>query len=188
MGFKDLFVEKQEKEVYEDVTLYEDDYSDDTECTGEDEQEIEDVVYEIQGFEVKQSSEIFEQNYENHNGNNSIYKIDDFNKALPKDMTKSTRVSTLSGLVIVSKLDLTELKNDCTNRKNILQSYSKSFTAKVEEQTKNNESTIEELLSKVDDLRKENETLQVSCKQQEEIIENEIKNITDLNSLLGGNE
>ncbi len=113
---------------------------------------------------------------------NSIFKVDEFLRVLPKELHNDAKKTSVLGILSASGLLLDDLIKDSVNRQTVLESTLNAFTNETNHIIESKSIKIEELELQIDQLKKEINNRKKSQEEQEDIINKEkekIKNIVN---------
>lgn len=179
MGFKDLFIEKEETEE-EEIDLG-------TLAAGVGEYSAEP---EVEVAEVNEdSTDIIAETYEKNNLTdlgNSIFKVEELSNTLPKEMVTETKRATVASIMQTVGLSVEAAVDDASTRSFILGETLGNLSKKLSEENSEAEAKIEELKKAI----AENEALiannKETIKTSTEKINAEVERINNLVKFIKG--
>ena len=179
MGFKDLFIEKEETEEEEiDLNAL-------SAGLGEYSAEPEIEVAEIN----EDSTDIIAETYEKNNLTdlaNSIFKVEELSNTLPKEMVTETKRATVASIMQTVGLSVETAVDDASTRSYILGETLGNLSKKLSEENSEAEAKIEELKKAIADnealIANNKETMKVSTEK----ITAEVERINNLVKFIKG--
>lgn len=110
----------------------------------------------------------------------SIFKIEQLKSVFPQNMTKEAKKESVLGVLNVTGLPIEEIINDAENRKLILSSVGNSFKEKTESILNESYSEIQQLETRIEELRGIISNREKCQEDQDRLIETEINKIDDI--------
>ena len=147
-------------------------------CTTADdvyESEIE-IPENIVLKDVMNVQEIYEK-FNLTDDQNTIYKIEQFSSALPKELNNDAKKASVIGILSASNLDVATLIADGDVRKQALLSTLKAFSDETTTIVESKKTEIAELELKIDQLKTEINDRKNAQEKQDNLIKDEVENI-----------
>lgn len=110
----------------------------------------------------------------------SVYIIDSYQKALPETLPNETKRQAVLSILSASDINLDNLLTDGEKRLDILHNFSKVYTGKTEDITKQYEAEIKELTIKIEKCRKAINKRDELQKEQDLKLDCEIQRIENI--------
>lgn len=108
---------------------------------------------------------------------NTIYKIEQFSSALPKELNNDAKKASVIGILSASNLDVATLIADGDVRKQALLSTLKAFSDETTTIVESKKTEIAELELKIDQLKTEINDRKNAQEKQDNLIKDEVENI-----------
>lgn len=181
MGFMDKFIVKEEEKPSLTKSEIQETLSEFSKSSSEGDSQNVDVTGD---FSVLNSIEEIYQENNLADSSKSIFKVDEFIKALPNTLSAEVKKQSIGGILIASGITLDQVKEDAINRKNVLNSVLANFSEETKGMSDEINAKIAEFEGQIDklkDLAIERSKLQET---QEKIINDEIAVIEKIETFI----
>jgi hypothetical protein len=119
----------------------------------------------------------------------SIFKIQELNDTLPKEMRTDAKRTTVLGILKVSSITVDEVIEDGINRTDILNSVKSQIQADSKQKVTDANAEIESLKTKIEELQKTIALSEAETEQSTKLISDELNGIAELCKFIsGGNQ
>jgi hypothetical protein len=116
--------------------------------------------------------------------NTSIFKIEEFKNALPKELPTVDKKNSILGILNVSKIELNDLLKDGDKRVNILQNFLNQYGTIMKDEISVNEQKIMELENQIKELQVQIINNKTYIEKETELITNEVNKINDIKKFI----
>lgn len=172
MGFKDLFIEREQEEATPGFVP-------------EMPMAMEDICAQVPD---EQTTDFIGDVYAQNNlddDSKSIFKVEKLAETLPAEMPKDTKRQTVLSIMTTMELSIDEVLNDGVTRAKTIESAQNNVIFSLENDIQNNENTIESLKVQIEELQKDISAKKAQETSIKEACTKEIDRITNLVNFLG---
>ena len=172
MGFKDLFIEREQEEATPGFVP-------------EMPMAMEDICAQVPD---DQTTDFIGDVYAQNNLDDyskSIFKVEKLAETLPAEMPKETKRQTVLSIMTTMELSVDEVLNDGITRAKTIESAQNNVIFSLENDIQNNENTIESFKVQIEELQKDISAKKAQETSIKEACTKEIDRITNLVNFLG---
>lgn len=172
MGFKDLFIEREQEEATPGFVPEMPMASEDI-CAQVPDDQTTDFIGDVYA----------QNNLDDYS--KSIFKVEKLAETLPAEMPKDTKRQTVLSIMTTMELSIDEVLNDGVTRAKTIESAQNNVIFSLENDIQNNENTIESLKVQIEELQKDISAKKAQETSIKEACTKEIDRITNLVNFLG---
>ena len=172
MGFKDLFIEREQEEATPGFVPEMPMASEDI-CAQVPDDQTTDFIGDVYA----------QNNLDDYS--KSIFKVEKLAGTLPAEMPKETKRQTVLSIMATMELSVDEVLNDGITRAKTIEAAQNNVIFSLENDIQNNENTIESLKVQIEELQKDISAKKAQETSIKEACTKEIDRITDLVNFLG---
>lgn len=172
MGFKDLFIEREQEEATPGFVPEMPMASEDI-CAQVPDDQTTDFIGDVYA----------QNNLDDYS--KSIFKVEKLAETLPAEMPKDTKRQTVLSIMSTMELSVDEVLNDGITRAKTIESAQNNVIFSLENDIQNNENTIESLKVQIEELQKDISAKKAQETSIKEACTKEIDRITNLVNFLG---
>lgn len=118
----------------------------------------------------------------------SIYKVEEFSAALPKEMPANIKKDSILGILKISNIEVSDTTKDADVRTSTLSAALNQIITDKNDLIANAEGDIENLKNMITDLENKIYNAKLDIETSTNTINSEIKKVSDLKSFIGGIE
>lgn len=178
--FKGFFIEEDEPS-YEDLIRRSTGESNiEEEIQSMEYEEIEDLNIENSQLEGLSSVEDIYTIANMADKSKSIYKVEEIRNILPNTLSNAAKKESVLGMLQVSNITIEDVQEDANLRKNALNTIKDKFTQESISMIENSTIEINELESRVNELKEAIDGRRLLQEKQEELIDNETAKIDSI--------
>ncbi|HBM75333.1 MAG TPA: hypothetical protein DD429_07235 [Clostridiaceae bacterium] len=143
---------------------------------------LDDIPIKDRPMKVK---EIYIKAGQLSDGINTIFIIENYSNALPMNLPSEVKKQSVLNLITASGLNMQNIIRDGHDKLRLLNAFLHNFSSKTNEVITNNESEINKLTEKINQLKKANADMEKLMQEQKSIIEFEEERIQGLIDFVG---